>query len=139
MIREHDTVVLTSDLPAHGLARGDVGTVVMVHAVGGYEVEFMTLDGVTIAVVSLAADEIRPIGRREMKEVMGNLKREGRKIFLNTHILADVHEICDEVGIVHQGKLLYAGGVTEFCAGKPLEERFMEVVDAHEALVMREQ
>lgn len=78
-------------------------------------------------------DGLDPIGRREMKEVMRTLKHEGRKIFLNTHILADVEEVCDEVGIVHKGKLLYAGSVKEFCAGKPLEERFMEVVEAHEA------
>jgi ABC-2 type transport system ATP-binding protein len=78
-------------------------------------------------------DGLDPIGRREMKEVMLTLKHEGRKIFLNTHILADVEEICDEVGIVHKGKLLYAGSVKAFCAGKPLEVRFMEVVEAHEA------
>jgi ABC-2 type transport system ATP-binding protein len=78
-------------------------------------------------------DGLDPIGRREMKEVMINLKKEGRKVFLNTHILADVEEICDEVGIIHKGKLLYAGSVKKFCEGKPLEERFMEVVEAHEA------
>lgn len=77
-------------------------------------------------------DGLDPIGRREMKEVMLTLKHEGRKIFLNTHILADVEEICDEVGIVHQGKLLYAGPVKAFCAGRPLEERFMEAIQAHE-------
>src|SRR5580698_1235140 len=77
-------------------------------------------------------DGLDPIGRREMKEVMLALKHEGRRIFLNTHILADVEEICDEVGVIHGGKLLYAGSVREFCAGKPLEERFMEVVEAHE-------
>jgi ABC-2 type transport system ATP-binding protein len=77
-------------------------------------------------------DGLDPIGRREMKEVMIGLKHEGRRIFLNTHILADVEEICDEVGIVHKGKLLYAGSVKEFCAGKPLEERFMETVQAYE-------
>ncbi len=66
MIHELDTVVLTTDLPAHGLARGDVGTVVLVHPAGGYEVEFITLDGETVAVVSLAADRVRPIGRREI-------------------------------------------------------------------------
>jgi hypothetical protein len=66
MIQEHDTVVLTADLTDHGLARGDVGTVVLVHAAGGYEVEFMTLDGETVAVVSLPADKVRPIGRREI-------------------------------------------------------------------------
>jgi ABC-2 type transport system ATP-binding protein len=77
-------------------------------------------------------DGLDPIGRREMKEVMLDLKAEGRRIFLNTHILYDVEEICDEVGVIHQGKLLYAGSVKEFCAGKPLEERFMEAVEAHE-------
>ena len=78
-------------------------------------------------------DGLDPIGRREMKEVMLDLKKEGRKVFLNTHILADVEEICDEVGIIHKGKLLYAGSVKKFCEGKPLEERFMEVVEDHEA------
>jgi ABC-2 type transport system ATP-binding protein len=78
-------------------------------------------------------DGLDPIGRREMKEVMIDLKKEGRRVFLNTHILADVEEICDEVGIIHKGKLLYAGSVKKFCEGKPLEERFMEVVEAHEA------
>jgi len=77
-------------------------------------------------------DGLDPIGRREMKEVMLALKHEGRRVFLNTHILADVEEICDEVGVIHAGKLLYAGGVREFCNGKPLEERFMETVEAHE-------
>jgi len=77
-------------------------------------------------------DGLDPIGRREMKEVMLDLKKVGKKIFLNTHILADVEEICDEVGIIHQGKLLYAGSVKAFCAGKSLEERFMERVEQHE-------
>lgn len=77
-------------------------------------------------------DGLDPIGRREMKAVMLDLKKEGKKIFLNTHILYDVEEICDEVGVIHQGKLLYAGNVAEFCKGLPLEERFMETVEAHE-------
>ncbi len=78
-------------------------------------------------------DGLDPIGRREMKAVMLELKKEGRKVFLNTHILYDVEEVCDQVGVIHEGKLLYAGSVKEFCKGKPLEERFMETVAAHEA------
>lgn len=77
-------------------------------------------------------DGLDPVGRREMKAVMGVLKKEGKKVFLNTHILYDVEEICDEVGVIHQGKLLYAGSVKAFCAGKSLEERFTETVEAHE-------
>ena len=66
MIREHDSVILMADLPDHGLKKGDVGTVVLVHDAAGYEVEFMALDGETLAVVSVAAENVRPIGRREI-------------------------------------------------------------------------
>ena len=67
MIKEHDCVVLTIDLPAEGLASGDIGTVVHIHKGGeGYEIEFMTLDGQTVAVSTLLANQVRAIGRREI-------------------------------------------------------------------------
>lgn len=67
MIKELDSVVLTTDLPEHGLTRGDIGTVVLVHYNNnGYEVEFMTLDGETVAVVSLLSSQVRPISHREI-------------------------------------------------------------------------
>ena len=66
MMKELDTVVLTTDIPEHGLKAGDLGTVVLVHEHSGYEVEFMTLDGETVAVVSLPPGQVRPIGRREI-------------------------------------------------------------------------
>jgi uncharacterized protein DUF4926 len=67
MINELDNVVLTTDVPEFGLAAGDIGTVVMVHDAGrGYEVEFVTLDGETIAVVTLLAPRVRPVGHREI-------------------------------------------------------------------------
>jgi len=66
MLKELDTVVLAAELPEHGLSRGDLGTVVLVHEGKGYEVEFMTLDGETLAVVSLSADQVRPVGHREI-------------------------------------------------------------------------
>jgi hypothetical protein len=67
MIRELDTVVLCEDLPAHGLQAGDLGAVVMVHREGeGYEVEFVTLGGETVAVVSLSPHQVRPIRRHEI-------------------------------------------------------------------------
>jgi len=60
VIRELDEIVLTCDLPERKLAAGDIGTVVLVHGEGlGYEVEFMTLDGETIAVSTLRADQVR--------------------------------------------------------------------------------
>jgi len=69
MIQDLDRVVLTTDLPEYELKEGDIGTVVLVHRDGeGYEVEFITLDGETVAVVSLFATQLRPIGRREIAQ-----------------------------------------------------------------------
>jgi Domain of unknown function (DUF4926) len=62
MINELDDVILARDLPEHGLNAGDLGTVVLVHrGAAGYEVEFTALDGETIAVVTLAPDQVRPV------------------------------------------------------------------------------
>jgi uncharacterized protein DUF4926 len=70
MIKELDQVVLTADLPEEGLQSGDVGTVVLVHEGGaGYEVEFMTLDGETVAVVTLGSEQLRAIAPREIAHV----------------------------------------------------------------------
>ena len=66
MIKELDTIVLTTEFPAFGLSAGDLGTVVLVHRHGGYEVEFVTLDGETVAVVSLSPEQVRPVGHREI-------------------------------------------------------------------------
>lgn len=69
MIRELDSVVLAADLPEHHLRKGDVGTIVLSHDDRGYEVEFITLDGQTIAVVTLSPAQVRPIGRGEIAHV----------------------------------------------------------------------
>lgn len=62
MTKELDDVILACDLPEHDLSAGDIGTVVLVHRGGaGYEVEFTSLDGDTLAVVTLMADQVRPV------------------------------------------------------------------------------
>jgi hypothetical protein len=67
MIREHDTVVLVTAVPGEGLLPGDVGTVVHMYRDGqAYEVEFMTLEGKTAAVITLEASQVRPVGQREI-------------------------------------------------------------------------
>ena len=69
-----------------------------------------------------------PIGRREIKIILEELKKQGKTIFFNSHILADVENICDQIGIIHRGKLIYSGSVDGFREDKPLEEKFVEVI-----------
>jgi hypothetical protein len=70
MIKELDQIVLKQDLPEYGLKAGDLGTVVLVHKNRkGYEVEFVALDGETLAVVSVFPAQLRTIGKREIARV----------------------------------------------------------------------
>ncbi|MGL4619605.1 DUF4926 domain-containing protein [Chroococcidiopsis sp.] len=70
MIQELDRVVLTTNIPEYSLEKGDIGTVVLVHQNRqGYEVEFMTLDGETVAIVSLSNEQVRSVGGREIAHV----------------------------------------------------------------------
>jgi hypothetical protein len=70
VIEELDRVALTRAIPENRLEAGDVSTVVCVHDGGrGYTVEFLSLQGKTVAIVTLAADDVRPIRPREIAHV----------------------------------------------------------------------
>lgn len=67
MIRELETVVLRHNVPEHGLKKGDVGAVVHCYADrAAFEVEFVTAEGKTVAVLTLTEADVRPMGRREI-------------------------------------------------------------------------
>jgi len=70
MIRELDTVVLTHDIKEYGLTNGDIGVVVHCYSdSNAYEVEFVTAEGKTIAVLTLPSDDIRLMKEREILHV----------------------------------------------------------------------
>ncbi|OHC01889.1 MAG: DUF4926 domain-containing protein [Planctomycetes bacterium RIFCSPLOWO2_12_FULL_40_19] len=67
MIKEHDRIVLLKDLQSEGLLAGDVGTVVHIYDKGeAFEVEFMTLEGETVTVVTLPSSQVRAVGKRDI-------------------------------------------------------------------------
>lgn len=80
-------------------------------------------------------DGLDPLGRREIKKIILGLKAKGKTVFFNSHILYDTEEVCDAIGIIHAGRLLYTGGVKEFCKGEPLEKRFVELVEKQPSAV----
>ena len=67
MFREHDVVVLTVDLPAYGLAKGDAGTIVYLHPdQNGFEVEFNDSLGRLVAMEPLTPSQVRLLGKHEV-------------------------------------------------------------------------
>jgi hypothetical protein len=71
-MEELDLVVLTHDIPDYGLQLGDVGTIVHRYADGqAWEVEFVTAEGQTVAVLTLTPVDIRPMDRQEILHARG--------------------------------------------------------------------
>jgi ABC-2 type transport system ATP-binding protein len=54
-----------------------------------------------------------PMGRREVRDLMGQLKQEGKTVFFSTHILSDAEALCDRVGIIHKGELRGVGAIAD--------------------------
>ena len=50
-----------------------------------------------------------PIGRKEIRDLLVELRRAGKTIFFSSHILSDIEMLCDKVAIVHQGRIQSIG------------------------------
>lgn len=55
-----------------------------------------------------------PLGRKEIRDLILRLKRDGKTVFMNTHILSDVEMVCDRVAIIVKGAIRYEGRIEEF-------------------------
>jgi len=71
-----------------------------------------------------------PVGRHQIKGLISELKQQGKTIFFSTHILSDIETLCDRIGVIHKGVLLYSGGLGNFlAAGETLEDRFIRIIE----------
>ncbi|MCY7363285.1 MAG: ABC transporter ATP-binding protein [Ignavibacteria bacterium] len=61
-------------------------------------------------------DGVDPIGRKEIRDVLNNLKSMGKTIFLNSHLLSEVELICDRIAILNKGTLVKSGRVEDITA-----------------------
>ncbi len=58
-----------------------------------------------------------PLGRREVRDLIRELRDTGVTVFLNSHMLGEVEAVCDRVGIIRQGKLVCVGTLEELAGG----------------------
>jgi len=61
-----------------------------------------------------------PIGRKEFRDIIVNLKKEGKTVFLSSHILQDIEMICDRVAIILAGEIINQGYLGDLISEKVL-------------------
>jgi len=73
--------------------------------------------------------DLDPVGRRDVRNMIAELKAQGTTILLNSHLLSEVELVCDTVAIMVRGRILKEGPVRELVPeGMTLEQVFMELV-----------
>jgi ABC-2 type transport system ATP-binding protein len=69
-----------------------------------------------------------PLGRKLIFDLITDLKKQGKTVFISSHVLTDIERLCDRVGIIVQGRLSYENRVDQLPC--PLEEIFLQVINS---------
>ena len=70
-----------------------------------------------LVVLDEPTDGLDPVGRRETREVLRQLRQQGKTVFLNSHLLSEVEMVCDCVAILVAGRVVRQGTIEELTAG----------------------
>ncbi len=65
-----------------------------------------------------------PVGRRQVRELIAELRNNGKTVFMSSHILTDIEALCDNVAILRAGKLVEAGKLDELLSASGIESGF---------------
>ncbi len=68
-----------------------------------------------------------PVGRREVRDLIAQLRTEGKTVFMSSHILSDIEVLCDRVAIMQKGKLAHTGRLEDLLA-KTGEKSGVEII-----------
>jgi ABC-2 type transport system ATP-binding protein len=82
-----------------------------------------------VLVLDEPANGLDPAGIREVRELVRRLGNEGRTVFLSSHLLGEVEQVCDRVAILARGRTVAAGTVTEVLSSARPAAMWVKVAD----------
>ena len=113
---------------------------------GGYSKGMLQRVGLAQALIQkpqlLVLDEptagVDPVGSRQIRDLIFQLKEQGVTVFLCSHLLEQVQEVCDRVGIIFNGKMVKQGSLSELTSVDSHTEILVEDMDAATLAKVRE-
>jgi ABC-2 type transport system ATP-binding protein len=94
------------------------------------------LTGCDLMILDEPMSGLDPLARARVKDLILRCRDEGRTVFLSSHILADMDEICDRVAILHGGRIGFTGPPSDFRAqmgSDNLERAFLHFIEQKDA------
>ncbi len=83
-----------------------------------------------LVVLDEPTSALDPIGRRDVRDVIRDLRAAGTTVFLNSHLLSEVEQVCDRVAIINRGQVVAAGNLHELLESREVELRLGEGAEA---------
>lgn len=96
------------------------------------------LTGAPVLILDEPMSGLDPLARVKVKGLLTDCRAQGRTVFLSSHILSDMAELCDRIAIVHQGKLVFCGApgvLLDREKGANLEQAFLSVIGVTPATI----
>lgn len=90
-----------------------------------------------VLILDEPASGLDPRARVEMRDILKDLKRLGKTICISSHILPELAEICDEIGVLHEGTLIASGNISEIQSQLQGEKRITIEVMGDEEQAMQ--
>ena len=69
-----------------------------------------------------------PLGIKELKDIIQDIKNQGKTVFINSHILSEMEKIGDEIAILNKGTVMAVGMLKDLVGDRSLEDYFYEKV-----------
>jgi ABC-2 type transport system ATP-binding protein len=94
------------------------------------------LTGCALLILDEPMSGLDPKARRLVKDLLLSVQKEGRTIFLSSHILADMDEMCQHIGVIHNGTMYFSGtpdALKKKVSCDVLERAFMDLVEPRKA------
>jgi ABC-2 type transport system ATP-binding protein len=84
------------------------------------------IGGPELVMLDEPTSALDPVGRHDVREIIRSLKADGVTVFLNSHLLSEVEQVCDRVAIVDRGRVVASGTFGELLAGDTVRLRVTE-------------
>lgn len=86
-----------------------------------------------ICVLDEPMSGLDPLGRHLVTDLIMDMRHNGQTVFFSSHILSDIERLCDRVGILNRGRLLYCGSLKELVpVAGTLEKTFVQMIEEDE-------
>lgn len=96
----------------------------------------VVMTGCDLLILDEPMSGLDPLARKHVKDMLLACKAQGRGIFLSSHILADMDEICDRVAVLHHGDIKFIGvpeKLKQLTSCANLEHAFLQYIEKREA------